>query len=70
MNLISTKILRIDYRHRGSASDYLEEFYRLGFHEIPTVDVGRTSGRFWYIYADELMLKAGDCSCEARWQLR
>ena len=43
MDLISTKMLRIDYRHRGSASDCLEEFYRLGFHEIPTVDVGRTT---------------------------
>ena len=41
MDLISTKMLRIDYRYRGSASDCLEEFYRLGFHEIPTVDVGR-----------------------------
>ena len=43
MDLISTKMLRIDYRHRGSASDCLEEFYRLGFHQIPTVDIGRTT---------------------------
>ncbi len=43
MDLISTKMLRIDYRHRGSASDCLGEVYRLGFHEIPTVDTGRTT---------------------------
>ena len=41
MDLMSTKMLRIDYRHRGSASDCLGEVYRLGFHEIPTVDIGR-----------------------------
>ena len=43
MDLISTKMLRIDYRHRGSASDCLGEVYRLGFHEIPTVDIGLTT---------------------------
>ena len=41
MDLISTKILRIDYRYRGSASDYLGEVYRLGFHEVLTVNIGR-----------------------------
>lgn len=51
MDLISTKMLRIDYRHRGSASDCLGEVYRLGFHEIQTVDIagttptGKTAGR-------------------------
>ena len=43
MDLISTKMLRMDYRHRGSASDCLGEVYRLGFHEIQTVDIGRTT---------------------------
>ena len=43
MDLISTKMLRMDYRHRGSASDCLREVYRLGFHEIQTVDIGRTT---------------------------
>ena len=43
MDLISTKMLRMDYRHRGSASDCLEEFYRLGFHEISTVEIGHTT---------------------------
>ena len=43
IDLISTKMLRIDYRHRGSASDCLGEVYRLGFHEIQTVDIGRTT---------------------------
>ena len=43
MDLISTKMLRMDYRHRGSASDCLGEVYRLGFHEVPTVDIGRTT---------------------------
>ena len=38
MDLISTQMLRIDYRHRGSASDCFGEVYRLGFHEILTVD--------------------------------
>ena len=43
MDLISIKMLRMDYRHRGSASDCLGEVYRLGFHEVPTVDIGRTT---------------------------
>lgn len=43
MDLISTKMLKTDYRHRGSAIDCLGEVYRLGFHEIQTVDVGRTT---------------------------
>ena len=43
MDLISTRMLRMDYRHRGSASDCLGEVYRLGFHEIQTVDIGRTT---------------------------
>ena len=43
MDLISTKMLRMDYRHRGSASDCLKEFYRLGFHEISTVEIGHTT---------------------------
>ena len=43
MDLISTKMLRMDYRHRGSASDCLGEVYRLGFHEVPTVDIGHTT---------------------------
>ena len=43
MDFISAKMLRIDYRDRGSASDCLGEVYRLGFHEIPTVDIGRTT---------------------------
>ena len=43
MDLISTKMLRMDYQHRGSASDCLGEVYRLGFHEVPTVDIGRTT---------------------------
>ncbi len=43
MDLISIKMLRIDYRYRGSASDCLGEVYRLGFHEISTVDIGLTT---------------------------
>ena len=43
IDLISTKMLRMDYRHRRSASDCLEEFYCLGFHKIPTVNIGRTT---------------------------
>ena len=43
IDLISTKMLRMDYRHRQSVSDCLDEFYRLGFHETPTVDVGCTT---------------------------
>ena len=41
IDLISIKMLRIDYRHRESASDCLREVYRLGFHEIQTIDIGR-----------------------------
>ena len=43
IDLVSTKMLRMDYRHRQSASDCLDEFYRLGFHETRTVDVGCTT---------------------------
>ena len=43
IDLLSTKMLRMDYRHRRSASDCLGEVYRLGFHEIQTVDIGRTT---------------------------
>ena len=43
MDLILTKMLRMDYRHRGLASDYLGEVYRLGFYEVLTVDIGRTT---------------------------
>ena len=43
MDLISTKMLKMNDRHRGSASDCLGEVYRLGFHEVPTVDPGRTT---------------------------
>ena len=45
IDLLSTKMLRMDYRHRRSASDCLGEVYRLGFHEIQTVDIGRTTPR-------------------------
>jgi len=40
IDLISTKMLRMDYRHRQSASCCLGEVYRLGFH---TVEIGRTT---------------------------
>ncbi|KAL9124034.1 MAG: hypothetical protein Q9217_006594 [Psora testacea] len=43
IDLISTKMLRMDYRDRQSASDCLGEVYRLGFHEIQTVEVGCTT---------------------------
>lgn len=43
MDLISIKMLRMDYRHRGSTSDCLREVYRLGFHEIQIVDIGFTT---------------------------
>ena len=39
MNLILVKMLRIDYRHRESVSDCLEEVYRLGFHEISAINI-------------------------------
>ena len=45
IDLLSTKMLRIDCRHRRSASDCLGEVYRLRFHEIQTVDIGRTTPR-------------------------
>ena len=45
IDLLSTKMLTMDYRHRRSASDCLGEVYRLGFHEILTVDIGRTTPR-------------------------
>lgn len=42
-DLISTKMLRMNYQDRRSASDCLGEVYRLGFHEVQTVDTGRTT---------------------------
>lgn len=45
IDLISTRMLRMDYRDRQSASDCLGEVYRLGFHMIRTVEVGRTTPR-------------------------
>ena len=41
IDLISTKMLRMNYRDRQLASDCLREVYRLGFHAIQTVEVGR-----------------------------
>ncbi len=43
IDLILTKMLRMDYRDRQSASDCLGEVYRLGFHAIETVEIGRTT---------------------------
>jgi len=43
IDLISTKMLRMDYRDRRSASDCLREVYRLGFHDIQTEGIGRTT---------------------------
>lgn len=39
IDLISIKMLKMNYRHRGSASDCLKEFYRLKFHEISIVEI-------------------------------
>lgn len=43
IDLITTKMLRIDYRNRRPANDCLGEVYRLGFHEIQTANVERTT---------------------------
>lgn len=43
IDLISTKMLRMDYRDRQSASNCLGEWYRLGFDAIQTVEVGCTT---------------------------
>ena len=43
IDLISTRMLTMDCRRRQSASDCLGEVYRLGFHAIPTVEIGRTT---------------------------
>lgn len=43
IDLISTKMLKMDYRRRQSASDCLEEVHRLGFHAIHNVEIGRTT---------------------------
>ena len=39
IDLISNKMLQMDYRHRQSASDSLVEFYRLGLHTEPRVKI-------------------------------
>lgn len=43
IDLISTKMLRMNYQHRQSASNCLEEVYRLGFHAIQSVEIRRTT---------------------------
>ncbi|KAI9703370.1 MAG: hypothetical protein M1836_007938 [Candelina mexicana] len=43
IDFISLKMLRIDYRHRQSASDCLGELHRLGFHAIQTLEIGCTT---------------------------
>ena len=43
IDLISTKMLKMDYRDRQSASDCLGEMYRLGFHAVPTIENGRAT---------------------------
>ena len=43
IDLISTKMLTMDYRRRRSASDCLEEVYRLGFYATQNVEIGRTT---------------------------
>ncbi|KAL8869031.1 MAG: hypothetical protein Q9174_004578 [Haloplaca sp. 1 TL-2023] len=43
IDLISNKMLQMDDRHRQSASDSLAEFYRLGFHTIPPVEIVYTT---------------------------
>ena len=40
IDLISTKMLRMNYQDRLSASDCLEQVYRLGFHRVQTCDTG------------------------------
>ncbi|KAL9638791.1 MAG: hypothetical protein Q9204_001365 [Flavoplaca sp. TL-2023a] len=39
IDLISNKMLQMDYRQRQSASDSLAEFYRLRLHTIPPVEI-------------------------------
>lgn len=43
MDLISIKMLKMNYRHRKSTSDCLKKMYRLGFHEIQIVDIEFTT---------------------------
>lgn len=43
IDLISTKMLRMNYQDRQSAMNCLVEVYRLGFYAIQTVEVGRTT---------------------------
>ncbi len=43
IDLISIKMLRMDYRDRRLASDCLGEMYRLGFHDIQIESIGRTT---------------------------
>ena len=62
MDLISTKMLRMDYRHRGSARDCLGEVYRLGFHEVQTVDTGRTTPTGKTAGRDDTTRRAGSKS--------
>lgn len=43
IDLISTKMLRMNYRDQRSTSDCLGEVYRLGFHDIQIECIGRTT---------------------------
>ena len=43
VDLISTKMLRMNYQDRYSASDCLGEVYRLGFHSVQNIEIGHSS---------------------------
>lgn len=43
IDLISTKMLRMNYQDRQSASDCVEQAYRLGFHRVHTFETGRVT---------------------------
>ncbi len=43
IDLISTKMLRMNYQDRQSASDCVEQAYRLGFHRVQTFETGRVT---------------------------
>ncbi|KAL9024568.1 MAG: hypothetical protein Q9196_006426 [Gyalolechia fulgens] len=72
IDLISNKMLQMDYRRRQSASQSLAEFYRLGLHIIPPVEIhtGKMTGRGGVTRTGSIMTRPlGNIPSDSLWSL-
>ncbi|KAL8857818.1 MAG: hypothetical protein Q9178_005574 [Gyalolechia marmorata] len=74
IDLISTKMLRMDYRYRLSASDCLGEVYRLGLHAILPIEIvhatptGKTTGQDGIIRTESIISRPlGNIPSDSLW---